>query len=388
MQHTGLYYPYVHLRDESWAKAAALYWKRLARVVPDGFPVRDESVVKELRQANFLVDTDPARAAAAVAPAFIAAVEEYGTALRRQYAVAGRPFTAQRAADPRRIRPRRQLAGLYPQEVARELESALVEAGLAERSKREWVEDRPIDWVAVDAMLAWVYKCALTEELARRTAFVPVTDQIDAHAAGDGWSSEQIARALLGGGRGPAAAEVESRIALMAVQCVLPADLENVPIEKIIKLRTDYADEFALFAAAIDTASAELRSATREVTDSAAFEIHLNDTFEHHIAQPLESLRRAMRGLKLETMSTALTVKAEVTVAGGAIGLLGGAATAVGAGLAFTTIAARQTAAHQRDSLVSSSPASYLLRIERELTPQTLVRRAGRAAMRMAGLGI
>ncbi|MCZ0983386.1 DUF6236 family protein [Streptomyces diastatochromogenes] len=388
MQHTGLYYPYVHLRDEAWAKAAALYWKRLARVVPDGFPVRDEAGVKELRQADFLVDTDPAGAAAAVAPAFVGVVEEYGQALRRSYAVAGRPFTARSAAGPRRIRPGRHLAGLYPQEVSRELESALVEAGLAERSEREWVEDRPIDWVAVDGMLAWVYKCALTEELARRTAFAPVTDQVEAHAAGDGWSRERIVRALLGGDRAPVSREATSRIALMAVRCVLPANLEDVPVKKIVKLRTDYADEFAAFSAAVEAAAAELRETVQEVTDPAAFEIHLADIFDHRIAQPLEQLRKAMNGLKLDTVSSALTVKAEVTAAGAALGLIAGPTTAVGAGLAFATVATRQTAARQRDALVTSSAAGYLLRIEKELTPQTLLGRVGRSALRAAGLGI
>jgi hypothetical protein len=41
VQRIGLYYPYVHFRDEQWLKAAALYWPGLARVVPTGFPVAD-----------------------------------------------------------------------------------------------------------------------------------------------------------------------------------------------------------------------------------------------------------------------------------------------------------------------------------------------------------
>ncbi|WP_030273039.1 DUF6236 family protein [Streptomyces sp. NRRL B-24484] len=390
MRNTGLYYPYVHLRDEQWAKAAALYWKRLARVVPEGFPVRDGHLLKELQQAEFLVNVDPAAAAAAVAPAFIAAVEENAEALRVRYGTEHRRFRAGNPAEPGRSRACHidDLAGLYPQEVPQELTAVLRAAGLARRGGRYRENGREMFWLVIDPALAWAYKCALTEELARRTAFVPVTDQVDAHAARGGWSSERIAEVLLGGAR-TITDDEETRLALMAVRCVLPADLHAVPVEKIIRLRTDYADEFDAFAAAIDTAAGELRETTSGVDDAVALGIHLKDTFDRSIAQPLESLRKAMKGLKLETMYTALTLKAEATAGGAALGLLGGGtATAVGAGLACTTVAARQTAARQRDTLMASSPVGYLLRVEEELTPRGVLQRTRRAVVRAAGLGI
>lgn len=45
VQRIGLYYPYIHFRDEKWMKIAALYWPRMARVVPHGFPVQGFGVV-------------------------------------------------------------------------------------------------------------------------------------------------------------------------------------------------------------------------------------------------------------------------------------------------------------------------------------------------------
>ena len=77
MQRIGLYYPYVHFRNERWIKAAALYWPGLARVVSPGFPVTDPDLVTALRDGldGFVTDVDPREAAAAVAPAFLKAVE-------------------------------------------------------------------------------------------------------------------------------------------------------------------------------------------------------------------------------------------------------------------------------------------------------------------------
>ncbi|MEY2231323.1 DUF6236 family protein, partial [Streptomyces sp. BF23-19] len=40
----------------------------------------------------------------------------------------------------------------------------------------------------MDPALTWAYKCALTQELARQTAFAPVTDQLEAHTAAGNWT--------------------------------------------------------------------------------------------------------------------------------------------------------------------------------------------------------
>ncbi|MER6398504.1 DUF6236 family protein [Kitasatospora sp. NPDC001603] len=389
---TGLYYPYVHLRDETWVKAAALYWRNLARVVPAGFPVRDRAVVKELNEGSgFLVDRDPRAAAEAVAPAFIAAVRDNAEALRSRLAVEDRRFTSRWQSAPTHAPTTRDLTGLYPEEVPEELEAALQEAGLSYRDWRQTVGHQQVSWVVVDPAFAWAYKCAITEELARRTAFAPVTDQLDATLATGDWSAERVADTLLGRAVPAIGRETaQTRMAMMAVRCVLPADLRHVPADKIVRLRTQYADEFAAFSAAVEAATADVIGATHEVTDRAAFELHLQGAFDHHLALPLDKLRKAINGLKLDTVYTTLTIKPEVSVPGAGLAWLlgGGTATAVGTGIAFAALATRQAAASERDSRIASSPVGYLLRVEKELKPATVLKRAGRVLARTAGVGI
>ncbi|MFE9782236.1 DUF6236 family protein [Streptomyces sp. NPDC005775] len=387
---TGLYYPYVHLRDETWAKAAALYWRHLARVVPAGFPVQDRGVVRELNQASgFIVDSDPRQVIEVVAPAFVAAVRDNAEELRARSAVQERRFTSRWHSEPVPNPRTRNLTGLFPKEVPPVLEAALEEAGLAYRDCRQRVWDHQ-EWVVVDPSFAWAYKCAVTQELARRTAFAPVTDQLAAYTATGDWSAEHIADTLLGRAAPAVGRETaQTRLAMMAVRCVLPADLRHVPVEKIVRLRTQYADEFVAFETAVNAATAEVVEATQEVTDRAAFELHLQGAFDLHLARPLESLRKAMNGLKLDTILTTLTIKPEVSVPGAGLAwLLGGTATAVGTGIAFTVLAARQATARERDTRVASSPAGYLLRVEKELKPTTVLKRVGRAVSRTAGVGV
>ncbi|MEV0192345.1 DUF6236 family protein [Kitasatospora purpeofusca] len=388
---TGLYYPYVHLRDETWAKAAALYWRNLARVVPAGFPLRDRAVVKELNEGSgFLVDRDPRPAVEAVAPAFIAAVRDNAEALRARFAVDDRRFTSRFQSAPTLAPTTRDLTGIYPEEVPDELEAALQEAGLSYRDWRQTVGGQQVSWVVVDPAFAWAYKCAITDELARRTAFTPVTDQLDAYTATGDWGPERIVDTLLGRAAPSVGRETaHARIAMMAVRCVLPADLRHVPADKIVRLRTQYGDEFAAFSAAVEAATADVVGATQQVTDRAAFALHLQGAFDHHLALPLDRLRKAITGLKLDTVYTTLTIKPEVSVPGvGLAWMLGGTATAVGTGIAFAALATRQNAARERDTLVASSPVGYLLRVEKELQPATVLKRAGRALARTAGVGI
>ncbi|BBC30621.1 uncharacterized protein SGFS_019150 [Streptomyces graminofaciens] len=414
MQRIGLYYPYVHFRKEQWIKAAALYWPGLARVVPRGFPVRDPELVKALRDGldNFLTDVDPREAAAAVAPSFLKAVEDHGTELRQRFLATAdtRPFHSQQGNQPEPLmmgqriinaeptspndlrtlpRDERPLAGLYPHEVDPGLADALRGAGLAVPAVRSLIaRSADVTWLAMDPGLAWIYKCVLTEELARRTRYAPITDQVAAHSAADGWDSDRIAAAMLGERPRPASSDETTRLGLMAVQCILPDGLRSVPVAKIIQLRNDYRAEFSAFTQAVDKAAADLREQVGGIEDRAAFELHLRMTFDESIAQPLEDLRKAMSGLNLKTFYSALNYKFEVPALAAAASGWAGNVPIAGGSLAIAVATLRQATAEARDAQLAGSPVSYLLRVERNLKPTTLVRRVARTLGRAAGSGI
>ncbi|MFJ3999251.1 DUF6236 family protein [Streptomyces parvus] len=403
----------MHFRKEQWIKAAALYWPGLARVVPRGFPVSDPDLVKALRDGldNFLTDVDPREAAAAVVPAFLKAVEDHGTELRQRFLATAdtRPFHTHQgdqpellmgarivnaeptAPDDLRTLPRdeRPLAGLYPHEVDPGLADVLRGAGLAVPAMRSRIaRSSDVTWLAMDPVLAWIYKCVLTEELARRTCYAPITDQVAAHSATDGWDSDRIAAAMLGEPPRPASSDETTRLGLMAVQCVLPDGLRSVPVAKIIRLRNDHRAEFSAFRQAVDKAAADLREQVGGIGDRAAFEHHLRMTLDESIAQPLEDLRKAMSGLNLKTFYSALNYKFEVPALAAAASGWAGNVPIAGGSLAIAAATLRQATAEARDAQLAGSPVSYLLRVERNLKPTTLVRRVARTFGRAVGSGI
>jgi hypothetical protein len=84
----ALYYPFVRVRQDDWLQAAALYWKRMYVMVPDGYPAVEQSQFgQELKEVGFLRYVDSRPAVAAVAPRFLDLLGRHDTALRAVYQI-------------------------------------------------------------------------------------------------------------------------------------------------------------------------------------------------------------------------------------------------------------------------------------------------------------
>lgn len=406
MQRIGLYYPYIHFRDDNWLKAAALYWPQIARIVPTGYEKRDTATTRELADGlGFVLDVPPNGPATAVAGVFREVLRREAERLRETYGVyeddlrallghardRGRPETW---CEPtaRELKP---LAGVYWDEVDPGLREELVGAGLAVHAERVRVgtaQDRNGPWLAMHPRLAWAYKCALTERCARSNGLEPVTDGVDTHAMAGHWNADRIIEVLLEGGDPPAPAEnadPAARVGLMAVSLVLPADLAGVPAERVVALRRRHADEFDAFRDAVSEAVREVVMALPQETDPVVLDAYLRQVVARRFERPLADLRTAMRGLSLNTVMTAVGTRVElpaaVTALGGGV-LAGQPALAGAGGLAFGLLGVARSLHRGRRGLAESTPAAYLLRVEDGLAPHTLLRRVA-ARTRSAGDG-
>ncbi|WP_419587060.1 DUF6236 family protein [Streptomyces sp. Qhu-G9] len=214
--------PFIHFRNERWLKTAALYWRELARVVPQGYRLADSRTCRvPCEELGFITPVDPAQTARQVAPLFLNVVARHGEALRAAgYAVSPAwDDWDRRARDPFKPEPplalghatrhthsglpaRAGVAASYEKEFTPELRAVLMESGLAaDVRRRPGLRERQSlaygRWMAMDARLAWVYKCAFVEVLARQGRYTPTTDQQDANLASDGWDTDRIAQSLL-----------------------------------------------------------------------------------------------------------------------------------------------------------------------------------------------
>ncbi|MGY3206325.1 DUF6236 family protein [Streptomyces sp. TE5632] len=411
LPHVGLYYPYIHFRDEGWLKTAALYWRELARVVPEDYRLSDSRTARVLAQEiGFVTNVGPTSAAQQVAPMFLDLLDRYADALRTAgygvsesweegYNRTAAPFDpasprslGSSSGNSRSMRPYRAgAAAAYWEEFTPELREVLFATGLAAdgrrapglRARRSLMEGR---WVTMNAALAWVYKCAFVEALAVQGRYTPTTDQPDAHLASNGWDADRIAEVLL---RTPAPPTLPlppvpsaDIVGLLAIRIAVPADLTDVPVEKIVKLRKDHREEFAAFTSTVSETVDLLKQELAGTTLPEARERYLHMAVEQRFEAPLRALRAAMRGQGISTAYSAVNVKFEIPALAAAVGgagalaghpLLGGA---VGAALTFTSL--RHTHIQQTKALKAQNPAAYLLAVQRGLTPPSLLRRITR----------
>ncbi|WP_369253803.1 DUF6236 family protein [Streptomyces sp. R35] len=382
LQRIGLYYPYVNFRDEQWLKTAALYWPQLARIVPDRFPVTDSDTARALTaELDFVVPVEPSSSALGVSSVFLDVIAAYADDLRQRYGWA--------VAEPQP--PGR--AYLHWGEVAPDVREALFAADLAVPSRgTRFSEPGVDDWVGMDPALVWVYKCALSEEVARRGDFVPTTDQAAAHAASHGWDAERVADALLDRTselrepREALSGDLADVVGMLAVRIVVPEELDAVPVGKIVELRRRHKDEFDTFNREVTAAAADLREHLADVTLPTAIDRYVSMEVGRRFERPLEELRRAMRGLGIDTAFSAANLKFAVpaTLAGMAGGVYAGPLVSTATGVTFALAGLARTATGERQALRASSPSAYLLSVEKGLETRSLVRRVCR---RIPGAG-
>ncbi|MGW4486457.1 DUF6236 family protein [Amycolatopsis sp. NPDC004368] len=396
MDPIALYYPYIHVRDDRWLKYAALYWPKLGRLRPRGYPTDDSPVSRALRtEAEWLVDiTPPQWAADDVGRPFLDLVDAHARDLRKRYALdrpqdPSTPPIRHRSVSPRRSYQQAvsaRSAGrdlpewldyVHLDKVSADFATSAVAAGLAEP-----YSGRGGIWLGMHPDLAAVYNCALVERIATENRLHPVTDQELSHSAASGWTLDRLAEALLGSApTSTGHADAEDAFVFAAFETVVPAGLDNVPVEKIIEVREKFGTELDAFRRYVTEKSEQLTQ-LEDVRDLDVFQQYLRTEVDQAVTKQLKQLRDRLRSVGLESVRGVVNVKsvappALVTMAADTVGLsptIAGTASA-----AACVLAAPVQWRRQRRAAVRECPAGYLFRLERELTPTKLIDRLRRA---------
>lgn len=398
MHRFALYYPNIHVRDDNWLKYTALYWPRMARIRPPGYPLQDSPAARELHAEGWLFDFEPpVRTTAEVAEPFLELLHEHGGALRDRFgldqietwglsvadAVFGNVggFSAGREEadgdDPTWLNQR--FGYVHIGRISGDLLDSAVDQGLAlVRPGRGGI------WVAMHPQLATVYMLALAERIAAENCLHPITDQTLPHTAMSGWTFERLAAALLDG---PPAEDSAARqapaeaFAFLAFATVVPADLRNVPIEKILKIRAQFGPEldgFREFAAE----QVQRLGAIEDVRDAGLYQEYLRTEVDREVRRRLSDLDDRMRGAGLETVRALANVRSVAlpplaAVAADAVGV--NPTLTVPAVVAGCVVGAPLQWRRKRREIAQESPVGYLFQLKRALGPDTLIDKLRRA---------
>jgi hypothetical protein len=378
VSYVGLYYPFIHFRNEGWLKLTALYWDSMRRIVPTGAGVHDTDEVKRLVDDGFIQNREPLDAALQIAGPFRELIAAHGDALRARFGVAKRdtwpddPHT--RLYAPGRDR---KLAYVFDAKMDRSLLSDLFGSGL--------VTTRSDDprWIGMHPKLVKIYMLSLAEAMASSLGAHPLTDETFDHVAVSGLTMDRLAAALLdlpelvvsaptdaGADR-----EIEEAMVSLALRNVVPTDPAHIPAEKIIDFRKKYAEERDLFQAELAKLTGSL-AYMHDVKDPHEVEQHLKSAYDKTLAPRLERLRKGLHNANIDTaestMAVSFALPAALAAALMAVGLTLAPPAAAAVGLAYAAWTIKRKHNKAANDLLKPSPEAYLYRVEKLSTPKTI----------------
>jgi hypothetical protein len=380
----GLYYPHSTFPNDALVKQAALYWDKLGRIVPPGYRYHDSDTVQRLQgELGFIKDVEPNTGdIIEVSALFENLLSNYGEQLVKHYDI----LSYRREND--------NLGYIYSHaKMSDGLIHALLRLGLAAKRGTRDRRNRDYEQIGMHPRLALVYMEALAEQMAFVRRFHPLTDNPQDHVAMGPYTLERLAQALLDPlnaqpylvGFSPTSDEVQGLMATIAFQSVLPHDITNVPVQKIIQLRREHNIELTALQTHIREFVAKLDT-IQQINDSKALRDHLEVAYEKELKPQLEELKQCMRSIGIETASAILNVKLTVPplLATGTLGLLlhlppvvTGIAT-----IAWSIFPVLQKKRFEMGKKVYESPASYLFYAQEVLTPTNAVSQIAQSTRR------
>jgi hypothetical protein len=275
---------------------------------------------------------------------------------------------------------------IFAEKLSPELIEVMSMAGLAfgasgeqGGSRRRSMDVGSASWIGMDSRLAATYMTVLTRLTARHFDLNPVTDVPIAHTAMDGLSVDAIADALIGQGHSSTdqrRAHFQQRVAMLAVQSVIPRSLGLVDVREIIRFRKKHEDELGAFQTAVSAAADEVASLPADI-DAGTLRERVIEVTHQHLLKPRKELEAALRLFGLETVKSALTLQVPLSAGAGAI--IGAAiapviGTATGAGAVLVSFVAAE---HSRRRTLRSkaAAANYLMELRSGLTPKGVLQR-------------
>lgn len=385
MQQPGFYFPFIHIRDDNWLKAAALYWPSLRRLVPHGYTKHDSSTARSFFDARILQDEDPAELVDATAWNLLTALQDNAELLVKRYGIkrAEKDWHGEVWGEGSEDGRTPALGWIHITKFQPEVVNYLADSGLAMlgRSDRRWDLRQPGDpWVGLHPALAGAYMTALASRVSERAYFQPLTDQSDLRVSTPNSDVQDALGLLLGrsvasqSNRDLEAEGVEAYI-MFALQYVRPRNLDAVTAEKVIQCRASLAEELAAFRAYVDSQRGELAEIAAIPIKNRRldeFAIQVEQTME----VPLQRLERALRLHNLEPVRSLVLVSSfaapiladpvlNMTHATPQEGIAAGVVASIGS--------AWWSARQERAQIRADSPVAYLLDVRDALSPHTLV---------------
>jgi hypothetical protein len=407
MSDIALYFPYANFPSDAWIKAAALHWKQVGRIRPDDrtFAVHDSDTVKQLAdELDFIVDLRPysdgtyptgstrklrgverqprARSPhgdtrSEVESLFYKFLRSHKDDLMPVYSfdALGIDRNSYEACITELLDPR--LHAIYQSKLSYRLAHDLAREGLLNQGEYTYVMHR---------RLADVYLAILADVVARQNQITPVTDKALLSAVTSGWTVEAMAKILLDDESTEGNVDYGQAFAVLAMQTIVPKDLAEIPVKRIIEARRRLLPRLTAYRAFLDSLTPDFVEISL-LPDPEVRAAKLRNHVESRIEAPIREMERQLGRLGLQPVRAVLSLQALAPPA-----VLGALAdgihlspdvTASGV-VAGCIVGAVSNALDNRRKILAGHPTGYLLNLREELGPSDTVANI-RSAFRRVG---
>lgn len=363
MPSTALYYPWMNIEDGEWLRLALLTWHGIVRIRPHELEDDDDEVIDQIKsESDFITEIFPSPEAIRTVNDIIAdAITGREDELAARYSMATTTAT-QEGHDDQLV----DIACPDASALTTPLPQTLLRLGLARPANQDDYGDE-VPRLEVEHRFGMIYMACLADTVARRNLLTPATDDPAMfHAVG---ALDRVEEMLFGDGVSSIQNLDNAYLELSLRAAIQPKHLTSVPAVKLIQFRQRYSSELEALHDHVTGLATQLQQITL-VENPKVAHIHLEELYRRETQPLLDSLRRSLRSMGIESTTSALALKVDLGPAAATI--LGGIAAAGGqlaiagaaAALAILPYTADKLAARRR--IIASSPVAYLLAVERK----------------------
>ncbi len=359
----ALYYPHINLSNKNWIKHALLFWDSISRIVPQSIEPSDgEDIIKIKYESEFIKDYIPERWD--TTSTFLRFSEDLLPMLESERYFHERFLQIARNRRNHLIdyRDRRnfftdivETSGSYIhiEKIHSDLKNYLFEIGLAIPGRNEWES-----WVKIDNEIGFLYMTYFAKTISMRKSLPIVTDIEQSFSASIYFDS------LINLDYNN---QFEYKIGNLLIETIVPKNINNVPLDKILEIRNKYDDERTLFFNEISNLSSTIPT----IDNADALKDVLNQQSKI-ILKETKNLEKLYNSYRIETANKFLTVSVPSTLASLSEYIPNQAKPLLAAGgLLFGLVSAAN--AVKRDKLeLNNNPKSYLLNLKSELSGENL----------------
>jgi hypothetical protein len=333
----ALYFPYINIKDLGWLKTAALYCAGIDRIVPPSVHPGDldeehRGVIDQFNEReSFISNISPLESAELASDVF------------------ARHILPKLVKEKKRNKYLHELGLKIPEKEGRRIHFDKVNYDLRRRLERENLAMQDIrpnhkDWLHFEPATFALYMTTLANTIAGERQIPMVTDDPAFQPLIQGLQEKPIR-----------VEDTGFQLASIVIKSVVPKDIDNIPVKKIIEFRERYSDERHLFYYEVN----KLVKDAGGIQNQETLEYFLRER-DKDIRIAVRNLERAMKGMKFGTFLGVLSIGAP-KVLGPMVGtVVKGGIIAVGYGTVGKNV-------YEWQRTMGTSPYTYVLRLRERL---------------------